>query len=284
MENRTEVRIDGFERAGALAFLDWYRTEGNVAFREWVKKTADYEVRSNIDKLKELENERQALQASIKLRTEELDKEIQDQHEHINSRRKAALEAYGVTDTTIGATAFAGSVVQAFTTAVQKDIKPFKHTPEEARKLWIEALRSGEYRQARSTLCKVPAPPSTDPVSYCCLGVACEVFRKMEPEQGARWLDNQFVDQSGGVSGSRMTRVVSKWLDMRDNPNVKTTEWGGTDLISLNDGRNYNFNQIADVIESNYCTKPEPAIITVEGIQPDAGAGPTEVGGSPAVG
>ena len=49
-----------------------------------------------------------------------------------------------------------------------------KHTPKEARQLWIDALRSGDYEQTRETLC--------EDGRYCCLGVACEVAIQNEPE------------------------------------------------------------------------------------------------------
>jgi hypothetical protein len=41
----------------------------------------------------------------------------------------------------------------------------------ELKKLWIEALLSGKYKQGRSRL----ATPTETGIHYCCLGVLCEV-------------------------------------------------------------------------------------------------------------
>jgi hypothetical protein len=44
---------------------------------------------------------------------------------------------------------------------------------KEFKKLWIEALRSGEYQQGTSAL--------NANGKFCCLGVLCEVFIKQHP-------------------------------------------------------------------------------------------------------
>ena len=48
----------------------------------------------------------------------------------------------------------------------QVDVKP--NSPKEMRKRWVEALRSGKYKQARKVL-----RSSED--FFCCLGVACDI-------------------------------------------------------------------------------------------------------------
>lgn len=45
-----------------------------------------------------------------------------------------------------------------------------KMNPKEARQLWIDALRSGEYHQEQHVLSYNGA--------FCCLGVACELYQK----------------------------------------------------------------------------------------------------------
>ena len=47
-------------------------------------------------------------------------------------------------------------------------------TPKEARQVLINALRSGEYKQAQGVL------KQND--RFCCLGVACDVYRKITGE------------------------------------------------------------------------------------------------------
>jgi hypothetical protein len=48
-------------------------------------------------------------------------------------------------------------------------------TPESRRKLLVEALQSGEYKQCSFALCT--EYPGEDK-GYCCLGVACDVYQK----------------------------------------------------------------------------------------------------------
>lgn len=68
------------------------------------------------------------------------------------------------------------------------DPKPL--TPAEARRLWVEALRSGEYEQGRTWL--------RENDRYCCLGVACELYRKHTGI--GRWESNCFDSGSGAKS------------------------------------------------------------------------------------
>src|SRR6185437_10576766 len=49
-----------------------------------------------------------------------------------------------------------------------------KEQQKEHRKLWIEALRSGKYKQGEQALHRV----EDDTHKFCCLGVACEVAVK----------------------------------------------------------------------------------------------------------
>ncbi len=103
--------------------------------------------------------------------------------------------------------------------------------------LWVDALRSGEYQQARSAL-------KTDE-GYCCLGVACEVYQKevgdLEVVEGypAHLYDNR--------SGVLPEKVVT-WLNVAgDNPTL-----GRENATALNDFRRWDFNKIADAIEQTY--------------------------------
>lgn len=44
----------------------------------------------------------------------------------------------------------------------------------ENAKKWVQALRSGEYKQGKDAL--------RDNDKFCCLGVACEVYKKENPD------------------------------------------------------------------------------------------------------
>lgn len=48
-------------------------------------------------------------------------------------------------------------------------------------KLWIEALRSGEYRQGKKALVNLDLDGKI--MNYCCLGVACDVINKNRKSQ-----------------------------------------------------------------------------------------------------
>jgi hypothetical protein len=103
-------------------------------------------------------------------------------------------------------------------------------------KLWITALRSGEYRQTKATL--------QDENGYCCLGVACKLFI---PE------DKQKLNADGYLVGSMPDEQlhVPKWLKGISNDFFIKTE---KCLSGLNDIDGLSFNEIADLLEQTYLT------------------------------
>lgn len=59
----------------------------------------------------------------------------------------------------------------------------FNLTPAQARQKWVEALESGMYKQGSGYLkMDNPYKPEGEQVTYCCLGVACELFNQLEPD------------------------------------------------------------------------------------------------------
>jgi hypothetical protein len=133
----------------------------------------------------------------------------------------------------------------------------FNHTPEQARKLWCEALRSGKYKQGAGFLCYKTSERGE---FFCCLGVACEVFMEHEPglidkntfmhltEYGKDWSYSTVV----------LPKLVAEWLGVPNDkimsipqgllPDVRSQNT----LTSINDYGNADFNKIADIIEFNY--------------------------------
>ncbi|KGM36152.1 hypothetical protein [Inquilinus limosus] len=110
----------------------------------------------------------------------------------------------------------------------------FKHTPEEARTKWVEALRSGEYQQGKHQL--------RDGDGFCCLGVACDLFAKLEGI--GEWDNGHFKIQHEREFGVLLTPVRT-WLGLQSNTgDINPTKC----LTSLND-RGYSFAELADVIE-----------------------------------
>lgn len=102
------------------------------------------------------------------------------------------------------------------------------------QQLWVDALRSGEYKQGKGAL------QSGD--SFCCLGVACIVAEKHGvPVEKVH----------GRVLGSHLSLQVGvqRWLGLSDCTGIYSK---GTSLAGLND-TGVPFSEIADIIES----KPE---------------------------
>ena len=103
-----------------------------------------------------------------------------------------------------------------------------------ARKLWVEALRSGEYQQAEYDL--------QNGEGHCCLGVLCEVadhngvkvYRDGNMLFGATLNHQAHVMQWAGVSKGYGSL---KYLGQR------------TSLTDLNDNGK-SFSELADIIES----------------------------------
>lgn len=106
-----------------------------------------------------------------------------------------------------------------------------KPTP---RQLWVNALRSGDYKQCQGTL----GGPEH---GYCCLGVACDVY---ERETGER------LPRRDGIYGAGALwdefRPVQRWLGLRDPGG----DYSDARLVSHNDIHDMSFPEIADIIES----------------------------------
>lgn len=124
----------------------------------------------------------------------------------------------------------------------------------EIKAKWVEALRSGEYKQGKHKLA------GDDLTEFCCLGVLCDIVKedmgldweleRIIPNNEASDVHNHFdghydlpspeVAGFCGLSGSNPTvRVYRSDLDMHMD----------MDLSELNDSGQYTFEQIADIIE-----------------------------------
>lgn len=105
------------------------------------------------------------------------------------------------------------------------------------KKLWIKALRSGEYEQATGAL-RINN-------TYCCLGVLCDLYRKQEHK--GRWLRESADTFQFLRTNSVLPDTVVEWAGLPDeNPTVRRTD----NLASLNDGGK-SFKQLANVIEKH---------------------------------
>lgn len=106
------------------------------------------------------------------------------------------------------------------------------------KRLWIKALRSGKYQQKQSALRVI----EDGTVSYCCLGVLCEVYRGATGK--GKWEGSGFI-VGGAFSTSQLPDPVREWAGMEQaNPRLGRTQTA----IELNDsGKPFIF--IADRIE-----------------------------------
>jgi len=105
---------------------------------------------------------------------------------------------------------------------------------KELRKKWVEALRSGQYKQTVGVL--------YDGTGYCCLGVACKVMG-VEPE--TRNNNFYFDDQNSVLSINAADKLGLK--DCNGEFGTDDTILTGS-LTTMNDD-GMTFEQIADMIE-----------------------------------
>jgi len=140
---------------------------------------------------------------------------------------------------------------------------------QERVRLWVDALRSGEFQQGIGFL--GIRGDGEQPDKFCCLGVACEVaIRNGVPMSRERNGSTYAYVSSDGRESLRLPQLVGDWLGLDSpNPEVLATELLGEDhymkrpgelvrLAGCNDRYGQSFEQIANLIESTYLT-PNPA-------------------------
>lgn len=126
------------------------------------------------------------------------------------------------------------------------------------RKAWLEALRSGSYKQTKGKL-------KSRNGSYCCLGVLCEVAGVPKVYDAGEYqygpLEAVEKDEWSQYSATALPPVAQEWLGVSTSeprlakPVVVVDKYGDeeeiTSLISLNDDYGWSFEQIADAVEAN---------------------------------
>lgn len=115
--------------------------------------------------------------------------------------------------------------------------------------LWVNALRSGDYSQVTSRL--------HTSHGFCCLGVACDLYRNENPEYAITQYGvgdyAYFVYGSVGMHTDMLPDAVMDWLGIASaNPafNILNDSEGVFyfTLTELNDS-GFTFSQIADIID-----------------------------------
>jgi len=108
---------------------------------------------------------------------------------------------------------------------------------------WTAALRSDEFKQGRHVLHNLSNN------TYCCLGVACEVFARENSINREEWattddLDGPLKAEKFDDNGEYLPKQVQEWLGMVTDYTID-----GEDLTQLNDVEKRSFAQIANFIE-----------------------------------
>lgn len=102
----------------------------------------------------------------------------------------------------------------------------------------MTALRSGRYKQGKGQL-------KDKEGRYCCLGVACEVYRKAK---GGKWT-------TAGFQGTNVVlpNSVRRWFGFTNgNPTIAETDTCRTTGSYANDDLKWSFKKIASAVEKMY--------------------------------
>lgn len=144
---------------------------------------------------------------------------------------------------------------------------------QKVMRLWVEALRSGEYKQARRTLYRHTPAIGIDQeddlkedyatVGFCCLGVLCDLAVKNGVEVSVKQAASDTYYDGGG---SFPPPKVVEWAGLsesnplvnvvREKPGTEDTYMTENRLSDLNDEEKASFEEIAGYIESKFIAKP----------------------------
>ena len=117
------------------------------------------------------------------------------------------------------------------------------------RRRWVEALRSGRYRQGLNVLCKIvdlPRDTSGKQRSerrYCCLGVLCDVI---DPSGWIKTDDGRPDREYWKHAGTGHTGRVDLPSELKSQLGIYDT----SRYMAMNDEEHLSFEAIADRIES----------------------------------
>lgn len=108
------------------------------------------------------------------------------------------------------------------------------------KKLWLEALRSGKYRQVKGSLRRPNG-------GFCVFGVLCNLHAEAHPEIAAQQTrEREYMGQT-----QFLPTAVAKWAGITDgamvNAGSETHPYHAT-LMHLND-LSYSFEKLAGIIE-----------------------------------
>jgi len=137
-----------------------------------------------------------------------------------------------------------------------KTTKSTKRAPIKSHiRVWVRALRSQKYLQTTGTLKRVNSwlDGAKQDTSYCCLGVACEIYR--DATKRGEWTDGlsqpqfvvtEFLDSSRYV----MPKAVAQYFGLKPDPVV--TRGGRRNRLSVLNDKGVTFKEIAALITQEF--------------------------------
>ena len=115
-------------------------------------------------------------------------------------------------------------------------------------KIWVEALKSGEYKQGTEYLCADG--------QYCCLGVLCDLYVKNVDE------DLPIVEKFKGESEVMITYynhdsevlpdVVQEWAGMATDTGKYLSDTLCESSLAIDNDNGATFEELADVIAKSF--------------------------------
>ena len=106
------------------------------------------------------------------------------------------------------------------------------------QKTWIEALKSGKFRQAQGALRK----DGNKKPKFCCLGLACVINNQLFPEEKVKLGKTSWGYEYDGEGYNLPPSVYDK---------LQLSNSGQSKLIDINDEDNCSFKKIAAELENN---------------------------------
>lgn len=121
----------------------------------------------------------------------------------------------------------------------------------DVKKLWLEALRSGEYEQGVGRLMKFDPDGNTN---YCCLGVLCDIAVQNNVTSAP-----DYSDEDGCMVFDRemdfLPPSIADWAGIDQDPEVDNPfeEFDSrTKIAQLNDSYGWSFSDLANIIEDQF--------------------------------
>ncbi len=114
------------------------------------------------------------------------------------------------------------------------------------KKLILNALRSGEYKQTQGVMKRV-----TSEDSYCIMSLFCHIYQKEKGIPDNAWtpLKNSLNGFEWKDMGCTIPDEVAKWAGINGFTCLQLSEGVWRSLMILNDSDKITFPQFADLIE-----------------------------------